>query len=290
MRSLSRLAMVVAVSVAVVLASVSGAAATTIYLLSDAKILSIDVQSALKAAKRKAKLALDGEESPDKKKKKKVEPDTATVISEGWPNAVAIDTDGKWMYVLTKDSVVRFSIQGGGERATVASGISGVEQMVVDAGWVYLSTGSEILRVQAGGGTPVSIIKGWGGMRDIAVHKGVITIRMGDGRFFSLKGKTWKDKLVSKGWRGVLRMNNDGKWMYLFSGGQVFRFKAGSRGTEVITGLSSNLESMWAHKGNLYFSGRAGRVFMTRAKTSKKEVQLHQLRPRASLIDDIAVF
>lgn len=290
--------------------------AATVYLLSDGKILQLDAEMMLKASKIKARTqeAADRElakakvlsdaaakseyGNPDdviryeklqaeKYKKRPAPIDPVAVISDGWPDAIDIETDGAWMYVLDKTSIRRFKIHGDGVKHTVAAKLTGILQIVLNGDWLYMRTDSTVSRVKAdGSGGVVELSRGWGGLMDIAVHKNVITLRMNDGTFYTLRGKGWKDKLVSKGWKGILRMHNEGGKFYLFSGGQVFSFRPGSRGTPVLTQLSSNLENMWVRKSHLYFSGRGGRVYTAAAK---KGARVYEIRPRSTLVDDVAV-
>ena len=273
--------------VALVLATPASHAATTAYILTEGKILQLDIDAELKRA-RAAAASTSDTAAEGKKKKKKVKPkDTATLLSEGWKGALDIETDGTFVYVLLKDSVVRVPVKQPTQRETVAAGLEQAQQIVVDRGYLYIRTVGSVTRTPVDGkGKSETLTNGFGGMRDMAVSKNMLVVRMGDGRFFKLSGKKWKDKLVSQGWRGILRMRNIGSRMFLFSGGQVFTFKPGRRGSIFMDELSAAYEGFWAHKKYLLFSSRMGQVFVAKAKKGAKHIEI---RPKVSLIDDIAI-
>lgn len=273
--------------VALVSATPASEAATTAYILTEGKILRLDVDAELKRARAAAASTSPTTEAKGKKKKKVKPKDTATPLSAGWDDAKDIETDGSFVYVLLKDSVVRFPITAPAQRETIAAGLEQPQQIIVDHGYLYIRTVGAVTRRSVDGkGTPQTLTNGFGGMRDMVVGKKWVVVRMGDGRFFKLSGKTWKDKLVSQGWRGILRMRNIGSRMFLFSGGQVFTFKAGSRGSVFMDELSAAYEDFWAHKKVLLFSSRMGQVFVAKAKKGAEHVAI---RPKVSLIDDIAI-
>jgi len=285
----------------------TASAKPTVYVLSDGKVMSFDAAPALEKSKSwiKKQAELDKEEAKEKAKAEaegkiheyKPRPklklkDPGKVISEGWKDAYDIATDGKHIYVLSKTSVGRFAIANPGKKEKVSDKVpERVRQMQADKGYVYLATPSEIYRLKGDGSEePQQITKGWGGMRDFVVKKGTVYLRMGSGEFYALRGKKWKEKLVGKGWKGILQMRMDSKTkkIYLFSGGQVFLFRPGGTGSQAIDGLTSDLEVMAIWKGKFYFSARAGKIVAVE-KAKGKWADQYPVRRKASLVDDMLV-